>query len=291
MPLPPRDEFGRFVSAPPPLNWREANRIIGQLQDLATEQSNSHATPEIDLGPNKVALICLSDVHVGSMSTDHRILERVTNELLAIPDLYVALLGDMAQTAIRLRSVDEVLDNALSIPLQMQYLASWAQELREKIVLSTWDNHSVMRQEELSGHSVYGDIFANVTAYIDSIGHPDIKVGEQLYKVAVSHRFTGSRSLTNPCSGIVRYLTGDGHEREVGIAGDSHRPGLMTFWHGPTKKLAVNCGTAQTANRYSQRHFSLYSHAVFPVIEFHADRHLALAYDDVPAWLAATGRG
>src|SRR5690606_40760640 len=38
---------------------------------------------------------------------------------------------------------------------------------------------------------------------------------------------------------------------------------------------------------YARRHFSLTSHAVFPVLELYPNRHLAIPYWTIEAWMAA----
>lgn len=276
---------------PTPL-WREAGYVVERMQEFRDRIDPALATTDIAIPTDgrPVGIIFVGDAHLGSWSTDHAVVERVVDEILNTPGLHVGLVGDMAQMAIRLRSVDEVADNALPADIQLHALASLVEEIAPKLVLSTWDNHAVVREEQLAGRSVYADIMKTACPYFDGIGHPDLIVGDQRYKLAVSHKFRG-RSTMNPCAGPMRYLKEEGFEREIAVAGDSHRPGIMSFWHGPTKKLAVNSGTAQVYSRYAQRYYSLYSHAIFPVVEFDPEEHRFVAYDDVPTWVRSTGRG
>lgn len=279
------------ADASPRLNWRAMTDVIAAMQSIGREADLSEEELDITIPADEPAgFVCISDVHIGSWSTDHRILTEITDEVLATPGLYIMLVGDMIQMAIRLRSVDEVMDNLLPPSLQFEALDSWLRDVEDRVVLATWDNHSVVREEQLAGTSHYARLMARTCPYFGGIGHPNLIVGGQTYRLAVSHKFRG-RSVTNPCMGPMKYLLGDGHHREIAIAGDSHRPGILHFWHGDDERLAINSGTAQIDSRYTKRYYSLYSKAVFPVLELDPFDHRFVAYPDVPTWVRSTKRG
>lgn len=273
----------------PSFNWREASSVITAMQQLGRNASvgQDAATIRIDTD-EPIGILFLSDVHIGDWATDYELFERITDEILSIPNLYVALLGDMGAMNIKMRGVAEVAGNLLPPELQLAFFESWLEEMADRIILSTWDNHAVEREEAGSGISGFKALQGRYVPYHNGIGHPDIVVGDELYKLAVSHRFRG-RSATNPCAGPMKYLIGEAHDREIAAQGDSHVPGILQFTHGPSTKIAINTGTVQLHSLYARRHFSLTSHAVFPVLELHPNRHLAVPYWTVEAWMAARG--
>lgn len=270
-------------------NWRDANRFLRGAQDLRSAASSSQDFASIVVESDaSVAVLALSDTHIGDWATDHDLFERITDEILSTPNLYVALLGDLAQMAIKLRNVSEVSSNLLPPDLQLEYISSWLDEIQHKVLFATWDNHAVEREESQSGISAFARLLSKRVVYHAGIGHPDIHLGDQLYHLAVSHRFRGS-SIDNPVHAVMRYLRREGHDREVGIMGDYHVPGIAKFVHGPTTKVAVNCGTLQLSSTYARRHFSLFSHPVMPVIRLDRDTHLVTPFWSLAELRAAGG--
>ena len=272
------------------LDWRAANRVIGQMQDLKDRARGSQDHAVIDFGhlAEPICILPLSDGHFGSMSTDHETLARITDEILSIPNLYVAVLGDMLQMSIKLRSVLEVSDNLLTPAMQLQYLASWLAEIEHKVLFSTWDNHSSERMEKQAGIDAYGEIFKRRCVFYSGIGHADVRLGDQTYTFAVSHVFRG-RSMYNPTHSQARYARMEAPDREIIMAGDSHVPAMAQFVEGGMLRTAINGGAAQSGG-YARRYFSLKTWACWPVVVIDPHQHLVTPYWSIQSWLNATGQ-
>jgi len=255
-------------------DWRDLGRWVRTGQDIRKLSSCSQDAAQIKVhtDQDEIAIINLGDLHWGSYGADYDVIERVTEELLALDGLYGILLGDLEQQSIKLRSVLEIADNALTPELQARFTESWLAEVGHKILAACWDNHSVMRQEAVTGQSEFKRQLGERLVYFNGIGHIDLSVGTETYKLAISHFFRG-RSVHNPCYGQRQYMQTVGQDREICIAGDSHEPGILEYANGNIRRLAVNCGTAQTNSGYAKRFFSLYSLPVFPVIVFSTKRH------------------
>lgn len=268
-------------------DWREANRLIASMQQFRhrAESSQDEANIAFDVD-HPICVICLSDLHVGSWATDHDLLESVTDEILSTPHLYIALLGDIQQMAIKMRSVMEVADNLLPPEYQNLYVESWLNDIAHRVLFSTWGNHDVSRGEDQSGYSRLADLMKRRTIYHGGIGHVNITVGGETYRIAASHRFRGY-SIYNPLHGQMRYLKMVAFDREIAMAGDSHEPGFIVFTHGPQTKLAINTGSIQSSG-YGRRYFSLIHHPIFPCFEIYPDRHIFVPYWSIEAWLKST---
>jgi hypothetical protein len=287
-----RFKYARLLTKAPRLvdkavgefHWREANRYLGGMQRLSERAKSSQDRGRIVLDVDApIGVVFLSDAHIGDWSTDYDLFERITDEILGTPNLYIALLGDMAHMAIKLRGVAEVTSNLLPPELQLSYFTSWLDEVGERILLCTWDNHAVEREELGSGISAFKRLQAKRFVYFNGIGHPDVQVGGETYKFALSHRFRG-RSTVHPAAAPMNYLVREGHQREIAVQGDFHIPAILQFVHGDMEKLAMVTGSTQTRSPYARRHFSLMTHPIFPVLELHPDRHLAVPYWNVKAW-------
>lgn len=113
-----------------PPSWREFAATIEDDKKFRARSSTSRcfSTPAIETD-QPIAVIALSDLHFGSWGTDYKQLVRITDELLSIPNLYVILLGDIVQLSVKLRSVAEVLDNAITPEAQYLFAESYLTEI------------------------------------------------------------------------------------------------------------------------------------------------------------------
>ena len=259
-------------------DWRRANQPIAAMQAMRRESKRSqHEGRVVIPAEREVPVICLSDTHIGAWSTDHDLLESITDQILAQPDLRIFLLGDIANAAIKLRGVAEVKDDILPPDLQVEYLRSWLDEIAPRVLCAVWGNHDAMREEDAVGYSRLADLQAERTIYSSGIAHLDLTVGEQDYRLALSHRYRW-RSQDNPCHGPSSYIRREAPDRDVCIAGDSHVPGVLEFAHAGRKRIAVNCGSTQTGSGYAKRWFSLTTLDVFPVLVFDPEEYAPRAY-------------
>lgn len=254
----------------------------------AQHQAMSGATdfPEFFIESDRpVPVLFIADWHVGSWGTDYDAIDAATEEIERL-GLKVAVLGDMLQMSINMRSVLEVMDNLLTPREQMRWMQQWLERMAPHILWVTWDNHTIMREEKVTGYSWYAEMVKDKVVYSSGINHVDIMVGGadfETYKIASSHRFRG-RSMYNALHGQQQYMRLEGVDRELCVAGDSHRPAVSTYYDGPVKRAALNVGTAQTNSGYARRFFSLYTHDDMPLIEFWPDVHAFQVYDNLAAY-------
>jgi hypothetical protein len=271
-----RPDLAHFVSDKKEgqANWRELIALLDQKQEL--ERKASWSQDEWNGGwPEARApihIIFLADWHLSSMGTDHRLALQITDEITRHPDLRVMICGDMSQMAIKLRGVAEVQDNGYNSVLQQQIIEGWLGELLPQVLGSTWDNHSVEREEQGTGVSMYAHIMKRKVPYFNGIGHLNLQVGPQTYKMMVTHKAKG-RSRNNPVYGQMMYMRHEDNDREIAVAGDTHLPGLLRYEEGGKHRVAINTGSLQSSG-FGKRYFSLSSHAVFPVLTLWPDAHL-----------------
>lgn len=270
-------------------NWRDPIQHLQGLQKTFDAGKTSQDRGEWRIeGPDEICVVFLGDLHAGSWATDYDHFCKITDELINTPNLYAVLLGDLLQMAIKLRGVLEVSDNALPPKWQLKFLESWLLEIKHKVICSTWDNHSVMREENQSGFSVYSDLHSRMMIYHDNIGHTDIQVNDQIYKAAFAHFFRG-RTMYNPCHGQMRYMRMVANDREICAAGDSHEPGIIEYKEGGLKRVALNCGSIQNGG-FGKRFFSITNNPDFPCVALSGKDHTITPYWSVKQWLDSKGK-
>jgi hypothetical protein len=260
-------------------DWEEWTDWIEQGQELRHKASFSQKQALITLGDGSrpVILFQLGDMHIGSWATDYKILKTITKEIQETDGLYVALMGDLVEMAIKMRSVLEVTSQILPPEQQMRFLESWLEGIWDKVAFSTWCNHAVEREEKMTGISSIKNLLSRKSVYFNGIGHPDIKVGDQVYTIAASHRFRG-KSMYDSTFGPKRYGRMEGHDREIMLQADLHDPAVSTYINGGKKKISITSGTLVLNSGYAERYFSLFTFPIFPCIVLRHDRHEAIPF-------------
>ncbi len=265
--------------------WREWNQLAEHTQELYRKASQTQTFATIPLGNGKkpVCLVPFSDQHWGGRGSNYKIFRQMTEEIIETPNLYVGLVGDEVEFAIKLRSVAEICAQIFGPDKQLQFLKDWVKEISPKLVFATWSNHPVEREEKQSGYSQVKNLLADTTVMFDGIGHADIVVGKQTYKVAVTHKFRGF-SYLNACHAGQRYMRFQGIDREIAIMGDIHQPAYNHYFDGPVRRLSLVCGTLNTDSLYAKRYFSIFTQPEYPCIEFRHDRHEFTAFPNLGSW-------
>ena len=271
--------------------WQEWNDHAIKTQELYAKAKTSQNTAEITLGDGKspVCILPWSDLHWGSRGTNYKIFRKSTEEIVNTPNLYVALVGDLVEFAIKLRSVAEVCAQIFGPDKQVQFLEDWIEEIRPKLILATWCNHAVEREERQAGVSAVKRILADRTVMFDGIGHSDIHVGKQVYKLAFSHKFRGY-SYMNATHAGQRYMRFQGLDREAAIMGDIHTPAYQQYFDGPLQRCSMVAGTLNTDSAYANRYFSIFTQPVYPCLELHHDRHELVPFMNLQLWKAHRGK-
>lgn len=270
---------------PEKVNWREMKNLVQQTQRLKKRISGSQNFLNRHIKTKKpICIMVLGDTQLGSFGTDYDLFEKLTDQIVNTPNLYVIIVGDIIQMAIKMRGLAEVLDNAISPDMQLMWLESWLEEIEHKVIASTWDNHSSMREEKVIGYSRYGQIFSKKVPFFNGIGHINLKVGNETYKIAASHFFRG-KSMYNKAHAPMRYMREKANNIEIAVQGDFHQPGILMQEFGGVWRLSIVCGSIQTDSTYAKRFFSLETLPNMPCFTLHPKKHLFNAYATVGHFL------
>lgn len=273
-------------------NWRESIKVVQSLQRLRGDASWSQRSAKIQVGDSSapVAIMCLSDMHIGSVATDYDLFIKLTDLILHTPNLFVAVVGDEVEWAVRLRSVAEVCAQVLDPSLQLEFIEQWLDEILHKVLFSTWSNHSTDRSEQLIGTCPVKNILAKRAPFFSGIGHVELLVGGQTYLMAVSHRFKGV-TATDSTAGCKRYMRVEWTQAEIAMQGDCHRAGVSVYNEGSRNLVAISSGALNVNSSYAARNFSLFTSSAMPIVQLFPDEHLIIPYYTVDHYLKANSYG
>ena len=227
-------------------DWRElcgAARIMQDIRSREPSWSQDYATIPLGDGKSPVILMGFGDTHIGAYGANYKLFEEITDEILETPNLYIALMGDLQEMAIRLRGVLEVTEQVLTPDMQDAFLDSWLEDIAHKVAFATWDNHAIMRQESQAGISSTKKLLSRRFFYNNGIGHSDLKVGPQTYKAAASHKFRGG-SMFNRMHAQGRYVRQEANDRELVLMADIHTYGFTYTEDGGSPRCYMTGETA-----------------------------------------------
>jgi hypothetical protein len=273
-------------------NWRDSIPLIKSLQKFRKDASWSQQTATIRVGDGTgpIGLMMLADTHIGAMGTDYDLFVTLTDIIVNTPNLFFALIGDEVEWAVRLRSVAEICAQVLDPQQQQEFLKSWLEEVRSKMLFATWSNHSTDRSEQAIGTCPIKNILADKVPFFSGIGHAFVQVGTEQYNIAASHRFKGV-TQTDCTAGCKRYLRVEWTEGEIAIQGDCHRSGVSIYNEGNRNLIAMSAGTLNIHSGFAARNFSIYTSSAFPVLALYPDEHVAIPYYNIDTYLKATTHG
>lgn len=265
--------------------WREWSDHAERTQELykRASQTQQHAKIALGNGKNPVLLLPFSDQHIGSRGTTYKEFRRLTEEILETKNLYIALLGDMTEFAIKLRSVAEVCAQIFGPDKQIQFMEDWFGEIKHKVAFASWENHETERSEKQVGFSFVKHLIGKDVVYFDGIGHADVHVGKQVYRIAATHKFRGYSYMNTTHAGA-RYMRFQGIDREIAIMGDIHQPAFSHYYDGPAERLSMVCGTLNVNSLYANRYFSIFTQPFYPCIELDHAEHRFSPFKSLGDW-------
>lgn len=250
----------------PDLTYEEIIAHVKNLQKITNKSKKSQDFAKWNIkSDDDIYVIFLGDTHIGSMGSDIEAFERITNEILTIPNLFVVLLGDLTEMAINMRSVLEVTSQTLSPKMQHLFLDMWLDKIKHKVICATWDNHNVMREEKVLGFSPTADALSKRVIYHNGIGEIDINVNDINYRLGLSHMFRGN-SIYNPNHAQGRYVRNENCNLDIIAQGDKHVPSFQNLYISGAERILIQCGTLNKKSGYAKRFYSLRTMDDMPVV-------------------------
>lgn len=262
-------------------NWREWSGHLQKRQDLHEKASYSQDSTEQQLTTKLPYIIFqpLSDTHFGALGTDYWLLENYTDMIVKDSRIYTCLLGDMADNFVNFKNLLAVHQQILSPEEQEEFLESWINEIKHKVLFSSWGNHEEF-EERATGRNIIKRILKKNVVYMNGMAEVIIKINKIEYRIAVTHR-TRFWTEYNRTHGVKRMLREQFPKATIGIAGDKHVPGFEEYIEAGEWKLAVQLGTFKINDGYAKRYFSYKTISDMPVIVFNTNFHEVIPFKNL----------
>lgn len=254
------------------------------LAGLIDEADPVGIIDDIDLGPGPVAVVWASCAHLGGRYTNHRAFRARMEELLAIPNLRWASLGDDIEGFIpSFRDRSATMEQPFPLALQYITLGKVLDRIGDRLMMGTTSQHGDQWMNKLCGYNPIKTAYrAHGVPFYDGMAYLRLHVGKQVYQVAVAHEFKGY-SMYNPLHAHVRALHWNFPMADAIIQGDKHKYAMQESpafqWEyqmgnrkSPTVWL-VQSGTAKTGlDKYSIKWWGT-GQFDWPVLIFDSSEH------------------
>lgn len=243
----------------PSFDWREWTEHLKERQELSEKASASQMSAKVSVETpfRYIVFKPLADLHLGSLGVNFDRFVEVTDDLLACPYLYFALLGDEQDNFVSFKNQLPMLKQILSPTEQDAFLESWLNEVQHKMLFATWGNHGAF-EEKVSGRNTAKRILSKNVVYFNGIGVCDLKINDQEYQIVATHT-TRFNSSFNKTHGLKQLARRDLPSADVYLAGHIHDPAYEVSFERGKDQVFMVLGSLKEHDSHSQRYFSYFS--------------------------------
>lgn len=248
------------------VNYEEFAEHLIERQKLHASASYSQDFAEIKIRTkhDRIILLNLADIHIGSIGTDYKLLLDFTKFIKEHDNIFVALYGDMIDNFVKFRNVLAMHQQVLNPEQQSDFFESWLKDIKHKVLFSTWGNHEEF-SERAEGRNIIKRILNRNCIYFNGIGSANLKINKIEYKLAFTHK-TRYNSSFNVTHGLKRLAQMDIPDADIYVAGDTHNPAFEVAFQRGKKQAYLKLGTLKTNDGYSKRYFSYFTSSAMPCV-------------------------
>jgi len=260
-------------------SWREHAEHAKQNRSLHQKASwsNDDGKIHIDIESKNIIVQPLGDLHFGSIASDMNALIDITNAIVNDPRIYIILLGDLTDNFVSFKNKLAMHQQIMSPSEQDDFLESWLNEIKHKVLFATWCNHSEF-EERVSGKNAIKKILSRSVMYFNGMAKVSLNINDVEYKLAATHK-TRFNSSFNATHGLKQMARKDFPDCDVYLAGDTHWPAMERSFERGIEQLFIKIGSLKLDDGYSKRYFSRYSSAAMPCFVLDTKKK-----DVVPFW-------
>jgi predicted phosphodiesterase len=179
-----------------------------------------------------IAVVFVSDLHIGGGFTDHKAMRKMLEFLIETPRLYLAFVGDTIEGFLPgMKPAETVEQQPLGIRAQLAALESLVTELTEhsKLLYFTWGDHDAKWFEQAIGVNVVKLLLHSKVPYFNHRGLVKLKVGPNEYFILTNHGERGHSQWSDTHK--LRRAYDKFFPADVIVAGHTHHPEYRTFYH------------------------------------------------------------
>lgn len=242
-----KDKFSRWQAA------FDSQKILDDVY------SKKEVTKTINCGDKPLIVMFSGDWHIGARDTDHEALFNDIENLIQYSpeDIRLNLLGDLCDNfMLAFKSADPVFGH-IRPELQYKLLAEILEDLYPFVDSAFWGNHEVFT-EKILGFSNVAEILKKKITYFPGKGVITYNVGNQKYRMMMSHMMRGSSMYHDLHSNIRAW-----QENPVDVVASAHlhTPSYLGDYRGvddfgkPWKRHLLKVGSYKKSDLFSIRYF------------------------------------
>jgi len=234
-----------------------------------------------DFKDNKAKAIAIfSDQHFGNDGVDYELAEQHAKIIANSENMYCMMGGDAVDNFIKLNLATPLINKTSSpkeeVKLFRQYLRFFKPndgEVTDKIIGMISGNHD-RRTKDVSGLDIFGHLVEeNKIWYAPNEVRLEIKVGCQLYKIAMRHQYKFNSAL-NRSNTVQRWYDEGEDTFDVGIVCHNHQFEVKQYVKHGKIIIAIRPGTYKISDTFGREQGYAKSVPVMPVVVFSPDKHV-----------------
>ena len=208
-----------------------------------------------------IALVFTGDWHLGSQYMDYDKWKEDMLFLCGLPAdrIKIVTTGDLIDNFFpKFRNAEPVF-GTLSPGNQKAFIGEVIEILSPYMEVSCWGNHDNEWEEKNEGYSLIEKLLGKHSHYFYGKGYVDYIVGDEEYKISLSHEFQGTSTFHNLQGQMKEWQK---THSEIVVGAHKHTPGLLRDTFGcypdgtPRKRFLIQVGTYKSGeDTYSMRYF------------------------------------
>lgn len=223
---------------------------ICRFQEALLKDKTNVDEADFTFNKNQIGLAFLSDVHIGSLGTDHRALDFVISRIMEVPNMYLISMAELVDNY-NLLSPDPKADSVIPQRIEKRMAEYILKRLTKRVLGLCQGDH-----EEWSKRSDDFDITKwlakECRAFNFEFGAViDINVKKAPFKVLARHKYK-YRSSFNPTHTCVRALEHICPDADVVVIGHEHEPAITEMIKAGRRKILIRPGTFKVYDRYAR---------------------------------------
>jgi hypothetical protein len=205
-------------------------------------------------------IIFTGDWHMGSMAFNADKFRKDIAYINSLPDdrVKIYLMGDLIDNVQPRFFNSEAVFGTISPEIQLEVLRRQLDRMKGKLQAACWGNHDVEWHEKGIGWSPVAKLLSEYCHYFFGKGISDFHCGEQVYRIAMNHKWSGTSWFHSVQGQIRGWLD---NRADIVVGGHIHTSGYMNDVPSLTPegdeihRHLVQVGTYKEADTYSVRNF------------------------------------
>jgi len=229
--------------------WRAA--FSAQVKAKRGEKRNSQRIEIPDAKPFALAL--LSDIHIGSASTDYRQAKADAEIVRDTPGMYAGYHGDGVDNWILSKLAGLQRNQALTFDSEIQLFGAWLNLLKGKLLFAVSGNHDNWTHILSGFDRIRGALRGTQCLYDQHEVTFDLGWNRQQWKIKARHSFS-HRSIFNVTHGLEVNWERGGTDFDIVVGGHTHVGALCRpFYRQGKKRFACLTGTYKVDDEFGRK--------------------------------------